>query len=386
MEQFTKYKDVDFANDDQFIDWVINPDNEKDSYWQRVKKAYPYLVKEINLARKIVLGLYPHEEQIQKETIDNIWLKVQKDRKKNNNYFLYAAAVLFISLLVGGGVIFQNYQKSNSYLAVEENLNEQSILYSNNQSPIIFEDAVASLDYSNSEGIILNKDSILIIDHANLKGGTQMEKIVVPYGKRLCLTLPDKTQVWINSGSQLVFPKKFKKSKREVYLVGEAFFKVTHEETQTFIVHTINSTVKVLGTKFNIKAYSDDQREETVLVSGKVSMSKSNSKDKPAILKPGQMSTLSKKNNTLKIKEVDTNLFTSWINGYIIFKNETTGEIMRQISRYYNKEIIVDKDANHISFSGKLDLTQDFEVVMNRISKTSSLRYFYKGEQIMIKL
>ena len=115
-------------------------------------------------------------------------------------------------------------------------------------------------------------------------------------------------------------------------------------------------------------------------------MSKSNSKDKPAVLKPGQMSVLSKKNNTLKIKEVDTILFTSWIKGYIIFKNETTGEIMRQISRYYNKEIIVDKNANHISFSGKLDLTQDFEVVLNRISKTSSLRYFYKDEQIMIKL
>ena len=102
MEKFGNYKDVDFANNDQFIDWVIHPDDTKDIYWQKVEKEFPDLTVEIKLARKIVLGLYPHENPIQKETIDKIWYKLAYGRKKKTHYFLYAAAVVFISLLVGG--------------------------------------------------------------------------------------------------------------------------------------------------------------------------------------------------------------------------------------------------------------------------------------------
>ena len=167
--------------------------------------------------------------------------------------------------------------------------------------------------------------------------------------------------------------------------MGEALFKVTHDSDKPFVVHTKNSSVNVLGTSFNVKAYADEEHEETVLVSGKVSLSNKNFWNKPVILEPGQMGKLNPGTDFIKVQKVDISAYTSWTEGYLIFKNEIAKEVLQQISRYYNKKIVVKDNANYVTFTGKLDLSEDFDVILKRITKASSLRYFYKDDRIIIK-
>ena len=386
MDEFTNYTALQFANDPKFIDWVINPAKEKDEFWQNIQKQHSHLENEIATARKIIENYLPVEEKLANENTQSLWQKISSKRKNRIKfYWNTAAAILFISILIGGGFIFNERQKKNTFLSSEENINAFSQLYSNDEQPILFDEEQVDLDFSNEQGILMNNDSTLQLSKPDQGEESTIEKIVVPYGKRFFLTLNDKSRVCINSGSQLVFPRKFTKSKREVYLVGEAYFDVSHNENIPFVVHTKHSSVKVLGTSFNVKAYADEDHEETVLVSGKVSLSNKTLWSKSSVLKPGQMGKLFSNNDFIKIENVDVNTYTSWAEGYLIFRNEIAREVLRQISRYYNKEIEVKNNANFVTFTGKLDLTEEFEVILNRITKTSSLRYFYENDKIIIK-
>ncbi len=386
MNKFTSYKAVQFANDTEFADWVTNPTKEKDELWQNFQKQYPHLKEEISLARNIIENFLPVEDQISSEAIHSVWKRVSKKKRHGlKTYLNAAAAIIFILILIGGGIIYNEKSQEDNFLAFEENTDSYSQLFSNNENPILFDQDQVDLDFSKDSGILMNNDSTLHIIQSEKGNKSIMEKIVVPYGKRIFLTLNDKSRVCINSGSQLVFPRKFDSSKREVFLVGEALFKVTHNEEMPFIVHTKNSSVKVLGTSFNVKAYADENYEETVLVSGKVSLSKKNIWDKPTILKPGQMGKYFSNEDFFKVKEVDVAAYTSWAEGYLIFKNKIAREVLLQVSRYYNKEIEVQANANFVTFTGKLDLTEDFDVILKRITKTSSLRYFYENDKIIIK-
>ncbi len=386
MRKISDYNALQLAEDPRFIDWVTNPTIEKDEYWQDIQEHYPLIEKEILTAKKIVESYLPIENGIPPARIQAVWHKINS--KKKNQFKIYwnsVAAILVISVLVGGGIIFKERQKNNTYLDFEENVEAYSQLYSNNQPPILFEQNQVDLDFSNEQGIVVNNDSILNIGDNEKVSESIMEKIVVPYGKRIILTLSDNSRICINSGSQLVFPRKFTKSKREVYLVGEALFDITHKAKMPFVVHTKQSSVKVLGTSFNIKAYADEDYEETVLVSGKVSLSNKNIWDNPTVLYPGQMGKLASEAEQIRVRKVDVETYTSWAKGYLLFKNKMANEVLQQIGRYYNKKIEIIGSANNVTFTGKLDLTEDFDVLLKRITKTSSLRCFYENDKIIIQ-
>jgi ferric-dicitrate binding protein FerR (iron transport regulator) len=213
--------------------------------------------------------------------------------------------------------------------------------------------------------------------------------VIVPYGKRTRVTLSDQSVVWLNSGSRLVFPAKFGKQKREVYLEGEAIFEVAHDSAHPFHVLTESLNVKVLGTVFNISAYRDDSLTSTVLVMGSVELSypgKGLFRNSGCRMAPGMLVSYDPGTGNIQSSEVDTRLYTSWRDGYLIFHKQPLINILKKISRYYNVEIrLEDPVLGNETFSGSLDLKTTAPDLLEVVTEIIHARVEDVDNQIIIK-
>jgi transmembrane sensor len=227
--------------------------------------------------------------------------------------------------------------------------------------------------------LTINNDTIETSQGDKATAKAAMNQVHIPYGKRSLLTLADGTRIWMNSGSQLSYPATFEGQTREVYLSGEAFFEVAHDPQKPFFVITQDLKIKVLGTRFNVTSYSSDKTTQAVLVEGKVSAGKNRMFAKTMELTPGERIVYDKTQQSLSRDKVDINLYTSWINGYLIFDREPVREIFTRLERYYNQSIIMDNSLIHTTFSGKLDLTDSIGKVFENISFSTSFTVNYNN-------
>lgn len=189
-------------------------------------------------------------------------------------------------------------------------------------------------------------------------------------GEKRIINLPDGTTVWLNGGSTLYLENRFGKTDRRVRLEGEGFFSVAHDRAHPFIVKFKDSEVKVLGTRFNIRAYPDEEQTETSLVEGAIEM-KTNSKVKPFPLKPGdKIALLSQgskhidqveiphiQHSTLVIQEgEDLPSETMWMQNKLSFNADPLSLVASKISKWYDVTIKIDNPAlEQIVFSGNME-------------------------------
>jgi len=193
----------------------------------------------------------------------------------------------------------------------------------------------------------------------------------------LHVCLKDKSTIWLNAGSRLIFPTEFNTDKREVYLVGEAFFDVVKNQKKPFFVNTSFLSVKVLGTKFNISTYPDDEEVVAVLEEGSIQIIDTQSAipTVKAELKPNQLARLTKNDNHLEIIDTDYELHTLWKDGLLRFEQEPINQIINKIERYYNIEIILkDSQKGEEKVRGKLDLNASMPKVLEYITKITQTR------------
>jgi ferric-dicitrate binding protein FerR (iron transport regulator) len=151
------------------------------------------------------------------------------------------------------------------------------------------------------------------------------------------LLLPDSTQVWLNAASSLEFPESFQSGKREVYLVGEAFFDVKHAENMPFLIHTGNVTTRVVGTAFNIKAYPDQQDVIVSVKRGKVLVSKND--QLVATLVKGQQVTVTATTQQAEIQPTKESRVADWTTGQLSYTSRPLGDILKDLERNYNVTI-----------------------------------------------
>lgn len=165
-----------------------------------------------------------------------------------------------------------------------------------------------------------------------------MQEVVVPAGQRINLKLADGTSVWLNSNSRLHYPSAFGKKTRNVVLDGEAYFEVAHNEKQPFVVHTPQGDVEVLGTTFNVEAYSADRSFVTSLMEGSVKVKRGG---RQLVLRPSQMAAL-QRDGSLKVSPIaDYNVYR-WREGIICFRDESFANIMKKFEKYYDVEIRIE--------------------------------------------
>ncbi|MCD6354786.1 MAG: FecR family protein [Prolixibacteraceae bacterium] len=209
----------------------------------------------------------------------------------------------------------------------------------------------------------------------------QIQNITTPYGAKTKIELPDGSSVWLNSGSTLSYPSKFNKT-RPVTLTGEAFFEV-EKNGKPFIVSTNYGEVEVKGTSFDVKAF-ERENFQTTLVTGSVLIREKDSKNE-VTLRPGQQVNLL--NKQLKIKNVETDLFTSWKDGKLIFRKEYLPTVIKRLARWYNVKIILanDKRLSNIWYSGTLEM-ESFSEVLELLKITAPIDYTYNEKTRTINI
>jgi transmembrane sensor len=207
-----------------------------------------------------------------------------------------------------------------------------------------------------------------------------VQTISIPMGAKTNFSLPDGSTVWLNSGSTLSFPSRFEKN-RPVKLMGEAYFEVV-KNGLPFKVSTPYGQVEVTGTSFNVNA-SEGSGFETTLVSGSVKVTGMD--DREVTLLPGQQAKLS--GDRIQVQYVETDLFTSWKEGRLIFRKEYLPAVAERLGQWYNVKIELDDDPRlqKIWYTGTLEM-ESFPEVLDLLKVTASIDYTYNEKTRIIKI
>lgn len=223
-------------------------------------------------------------------------------------------------------------------------------------------------------------------------------EVSVTYGSKTRIVLPDSSVVYLNSGSKLSYPPVFDRE-RNVALTGEGYFIVRSDSLHPFVVHTSDVSIKALGTEFNVKAYPEEQRVETILVKGTVEILKKN-QTKPIIgLKPGEKATymkaaVPKQAVSIPVKEqpqmmvnvdLKPDVSTGWVNNQLVFDAEPFDQIAARLERWFNVEIVIRNSVlSRAHLSGRYD-TENIEQVMHSLQMTTPFTYKIEKNKIIIK-
>lgn len=221
---------------------------------------------------------------------------------------------------------------------------------------------------------------------SDLVGSKQTyNRIEVPRGGEFELKLPDGTTVFLNAETQLRFPEHFIPGKeRVVYLAGEAYFDVVHDTTSPFIVYTENTSVKVLGTSFNIMAYPSQGQEETTLVNGSVLLCAKDS-GKSVRLAPGQQGCYDIVRKSLSSQEVETGYFTSWKDGIFAFYQQPLEKVMETLGRWYMFDIVYQNEKiKSVAYTGKIARHASIQEVLHILELLDEVRFEIHGNQVIV--
>ena len=342
-----------------YLDKEALPDPEKMELWSRVGNS-------LNSGKSAGIG----------KSFGGAW------------WFAAAAAVLLL-------ITFSGYYLSQKDSEEEAMKNlAQEVAFSSSETQLLLPDKrKINLKKDNSEVIYKNGgiqiDSLTIVKKDQVVGQEAWSTLVVPYGKRSTITLSDGTRIWVNSGSKLVYPSQFSAGKREVFLEGQAYFSVSHDESSPFYVRTNNMNVKVLGTEFDISSYDDDHQNYAVLTKGSIELVTDKAAifgGKKNIMVPGTRAVYDPGSNRVSIDKVDVEQYISWKDGYLILKSAPLDGILKKLSRYYRYDLSLKEEGlADEKFSGKLDLQENIEHVIEIIATTTSLTYHKTGRRFILE-
>lgn len=204
--------------------------------------------------------------------------------------------------------------------------------------------------------------------------------VTAPVGEVLCLTLPDSSHVWLNSGSTLSYPEVFRKDHRDVHLSGQAFFDVTASQKQPFFVRTdAGITINVYGTRFDVIAYPDESFTQALLVEGSVNVL-FNSDKVECTLSPLQKLTYSRKDGEFNVENFAAEDMVGWIDGQLVFNNCPMDEILNAVSRHFGSRMkMTDFSHSDVSYHAMFVNGESLEDILNYLSLVSPLKWKAKS-------
>lgn len=338
-------------------------------------------------------------KEIPESQVENLYLNFKKLLETNQKSFriisysfLKYAAILIITFSIGAAGFWGFYQNQESYnysAVTDPGNNGKSQLHLSNGTIVNLEKDNSKIALSDDKKITIDNEKVIDLNKTNETEETKMNEVVVPFGKKSQLTLEDGTKVWLNAGSRMAFPTKFKGNKREVFLEGEGYFEVAHNLKLPFYVYTNEIAVKVLGTKFNISAYKSDKLIEAVLIEGSVAINERSAlgfMKSESVLIPNQKASYNRNERSLVVKEepnVDDAI--AWIEGWFKFHRQTINDVMNKLERYYNVQFEFNsKFPAEDLITGKLYLNDSIEQVMMALDVVGKLQYRIDGNKIYV--
>jgi len=301
------------------------------------------------------------------------------------NWTKYAAAIVF---LIGLGFFYQQ----GFFLPQGQNVllpKDESITLELDNGSIQTIDITGVKEVRDSEGNVVGaqKQDQISYSQANQKEELIYNTLTIPNGKKFQIELSDGTLVHLNAGSSLRYPVNFlSEGPRQVFLSGEAYFDVAKNVSNPFIVNVDELDVKVLGTQFNVSAYEEDKNIDVVLVEGAVSLDKKNELQNHSVtLSSGQKGSYKQDSKIIMVNEVNTNLYTSWRQGYLVFRDLTFDNILTKLERHYNIEIEnTNAELGKEIFNASFD-NVEVEKVLSYFNDTHKIDYEIKNNKILIK-
>jgi transmembrane sensor len=237
--------------------------------------------------------------------------------------------------------------------------------------------------------VIVKEDGLLAYntDTKNLSIEILYNTLTVPRGGEYkSLVLADGTKVWMNAESSIRFPVAFIKSEREVEIMGEAYFEVAHNKEQPFKVSVNGMKVEVVGTHFNVNAYSDEAVIKTTLLEGSIKVVTGKS---VALIKPGQQAqvpnTDSGDESIKVVNEADVNAAVAWKNGLLVFNQADIKTILRQVARWYDVSIEYKGDIKVPKSYGEIPRNVTLSEVLKIIGINSKLQFSIEGKKVTVK-
>lgn len=368
--KYQGYKAIDFLKDDDFLRWNLFQLEEDNAYWAKIIAECPELRPLIENAielyeTQVRLNDYNLTPDQVDKYYDAFYQCVGKRRKRKVFYYWLSGAASVLLLFAVLRIYTPSAKQDSGLLdfVMTNSLSMDSAskdiqLYVSAGQLITIQEKEADISY--------NTDSIQVKGKSLTEVNTsEYSQLVVPKGKRSRLILSDGTTLHVNSGTKVVYPNRFFGDTREIYVNGEVFLDVTHSETQPFIVRTSEVSVRVMGTQFNIQAYEEDAGIQVVLASGAVQItSKDNSRK--IDLTPSQMYDYTAGNESITRVEVEK--YISWVQGILYAEDERLDILMTKLSRYYGEEILFDKGLANQRCTGKVDLKNNLEEVLNGLT------------------
>ena len=207
----------------------------------------------------------------------------------------------------------------------------------------------------------------------------------IPRGGEYFVELSDGTKIWINSDSKLKYPVEFVGQSRNIELIGEAYFEVTHYSEKPFIVTSGTQKVEVLGTSFNISSYERDSCIMTTLVEGRVKVENSLQEKHNTHLRPNQQSILDKKTGSIKSQNVNVDEYVAWQSGWFRFNDKPISQIMVILARWYDLEVQFESEnISNKHFSGGFKRYDSFDQARKIIEQTGEIKFEVKGKKVII--
>lgn len=393
------YSVAELVEDNEFVLLVKHP--EKTEEWEQFLSEHPGCRKEIIQARKIILLFETSEGVLSDEKKSKLWKGISRFNKefshhtriiRMNLFIRGAAAILIIAVL--GGFWYWNVDRDSrqfqfSGLQDSQGTQHPLLVLSDGSRVDLGEKESKITVLKDQEAIQVNDDSIISNTSANGRSEKMtMNEVIIPFGKKSSMVLADGTKVWLNAGSRFAFPTGFEGKKRQVFLEGEGYFEVKKNAEQPFVIYTNDIEIEVLGTKFDVSAYPSNDFVETVLLDGRVQISKKEGLfGEKVVIAPNQKVTYSKtrKDLTLK-KEPNPSAYMAWIEGWYPFSNETPEQVLKKLERYYNIRFEYDPEllSSSLPVSGKLDLKDSLSEVLSIVSKVSKIDYQIKGDRVIL--
>lgn len=390
------FKDIEvFLLDDDFFQWAKYGYSNNGFDIDLYKLQYPGCEEKIELAAAMIRTVRvmddskPASLEYKMQSFTRMMNKLQqceiqleKTRRvlSYRKFVGYAASIVALLFICLGAY----------YLLSESKLPETELtadiidsLSKSGQVQVLLDGKQAvGLDKNNAE-IRVNEDGTVIVDDklvaASRGEKISMNQIVVPYGKRSKIILPDGSSLWINSGSCISYGSDFT-TNRKLNVQGEVYLDVQKDSIHPFVVRTNHLEVRVLGTVFNVTDYAKDSETSVVLVRGSVDV-KVDNKDKKRLV-PNQR--LSAGNGEISVNEVDVYSYICWKDDIMNFDGQKLSSILKSLSRYYNIKIEIIGNLGDEKCFGSLDLNSTLDEVLESISITTPLTIIRKGEVIYV--
>ena len=335
------------------------------------------------------------KDMMEKMIEARIMKQINRPNKKRVFYLIprsqWWAAAASVILLLGAFSYFQFFHKSTKPTQIAKVLsndvkapqsNKAMITLANGQKVYLDSVGNGALAIQGNVKLVKLASGKIAYEHGSGKVSTKMEYNTLsnPRGSKVInMDLADGSKVWLNAGSSLTYPVLFMGNERKVSVTGEAYFEVAHDASRPFIVNNGAMNVRVLGTHFNVNAFEDDGNDiKVTLLEGSVKINNGNA---TGLLKPGQQAVV---NREIKVvNDVDLDLVMAWKNGYFQFDNASLQNVLKEVSRWYDVNVIYEGKNEPRQFVGEIQRDLSLSEMLKLLER-NKVHFKIQGKDLRI--